>query len=211
MGEVAALRQLGSEGKKLLQGCSAGKRDPEAAQSAKGQQLRLFLSGRRYQGADAEWCGIHLFHGSTACSCNMIYSGSCFFSERGESRRILVWSMGLELSLRNIWSIGLESGVMGTSNNKAERECHGDQVRSADQTILGNANQQPLDLSGNANQQPLDLSVKSNLGNMLLFWSMKQDAFVDPLSLHGGCPVIKGNKWSSTNWMHVHGYKASAF
>lgn len=22
----------------------------------------------------------------------------------------------------------------------------------------------------------------------------------------GGCPVIKGNKWSSTKWFHVHEY-----
>ncbi|BAF10504.1 Os02g0827100, partial [Oryza sativa Japonica Group] len=40
------------------------------------------------------------------------------------------------------------------------------------------------------------------------FWSMKPDATLDPLSLHGGCPVIKGNKWSSTKWMHVREYKA---
>jgi hypothetical protein len=26
--------------------------------------------------------------------------------------------------------------------------------------------------------------------------------------LAGGCPVIKGNKWSSTKWMHIHEYKA---
>lgn len=29
--------------------------------------------------------------------------------------------------------------------------------------------------------------------------------------LAGGCPVIKGNKWSSTKWMHIHEYKAWAF
>ncbi|PIN17235.1 Procollagen-proline dioxygenase [Handroanthus impetiginosus] len=51
------------------------------------------------------------------------------------------------------------------------------------------------------------VSVKPKMGDALLFWSMKPDATLDPSSLHGGCPVIKGNKWSSTKWMHVHEYK----
>ncbi|CAI9111000.1 OLC1v1011131C1 [Oldenlandia corymbosa var. corymbosa] len=51
------------------------------------------------------------------------------------------------------------------------------------------------------------LSVKPKKGDALLFWSMKPDASLDPTSLHGGCPVIKGNKWSSTKWMRVHEYK----
>ncbi|EPS71884.1 hypothetical protein M569_02873 [Genlisea aurea] len=52
------------------------------------------------------------------------------------------------------------------------------------------------------------LSVKPKMGDALLFWSMRPDATLDPSSLHGGCPVIKGNKWSSTKWMRVHEYKA---
>ncbi|KAB2040880.1 hypothetical protein ERO13_D02G098800v2 [Gossypium hirsutum] len=51
------------------------------------------------------------------------------------------------------------------------------------------------------------LAVKPKMGDALLFWSMKPDATVDPSSLHGGCPVIVGDKWSSTKWMHVNEYK----
>ncbi|XP_015889720.2 probable prolyl 4-hydroxylase 10 isoform X1 [Ziziphus jujuba] len=51
------------------------------------------------------------------------------------------------------------------------------------------------------------LSVKPKMGDALLFWSMKPDASLDPSSLHGGCPVIKGNKWSSTKWVRVNEYK----
>ncbi|WOL00028.1 putative prolyl 4-hydroxylase 3 isoform X1 [Canna indica] len=51
------------------------------------------------------------------------------------------------------------------------------------------------------------VGLKPKMGDALLFWSMKPDATLDPLSLHGGCPVIMGNKWSSTKWMHVHEYK----
>ncbi|KAF5208324.1 Prolyl 4-hydroxylase alpha-like protein [Thalictrum thalictroides] len=51
------------------------------------------------------------------------------------------------------------------------------------------------------------LSVKPKMGDALLFWSMWPDATLDPSSLHGGCPVIKGNKWSSTKWIRVNEYK----
>uniref|UniRef100_A0A0E0M996 procollagen-proline 4-dioxygenase n=1 Tax=Oryza punctata TaxID=4537 RepID=A0A0E0M996_ORYPU len=50
------------------------------------------------------------------------------------------------------------------------------------------------------------LAVKPKMGDALLFWSMRPDGSLDPTSLHGGCPVIKGNKWSSTKWMRVHEY-----
>ncbi|KAM1223385.1 hypothetical protein ACFX2G_043369 [Malus domestica] len=51
------------------------------------------------------------------------------------------------------------------------------------------------------------LAVKPKMGDALLFWSMRPDATLDPSSLHGGCPVIIGNKWSSTKWMHLEEYK----
>lgn len=38
------------------------------------------------------------------------------------------------------------------------------------------------------------VSVKPRRGDALLFWSMRPDATLDSSSLHGGCPVIKGNK-----------------
>ncbi|WJX36078.1 putative prolyl 4-hydroxylase 3 [Trifolium repens] len=51
------------------------------------------------------------------------------------------------------------------------------------------------------------LSVKPKMGDALLFWSMRPDATLDASSLHGGCPVIRGNKWSSTKWLHLEEYK----
>ncbi|KAI4321656.1 hypothetical protein MLD38_035014 [Melastoma candidum] len=51
------------------------------------------------------------------------------------------------------------------------------------------------------------LAIKPKMGDALLFWSMRPDATLDPSSLHGGCPVIRGNKWSSTKWMHLGEYK----
>ncbi|XP_010467565.1 PREDICTED: prolyl 4-hydroxylase 5 [Camelina sativa] len=51
------------------------------------------------------------------------------------------------------------------------------------------------------------LSVLPKKRDALLFWNMRPDASLDPSSLHGGCPVVKGNKWSSTKWYHVHEFK----
>ncbi|KAK8963395.1 hypothetical protein KSP40_PGU013546 [Platanthera guangdongensis] len=51
------------------------------------------------------------------------------------------------------------------------------------------------------------LSVKPRMGDALLFWSLRPDATPDPSSLHDGCPVIKGNKWSSTKWMRANKFK----
>jgi len=50
------------------------------------------------------------------------------------------------------------------------------------------------------------ISVRPRMGDALLFWSMKPDATLDPTSLHGGCPVIRGTKWSATKWLHVEKY-----
>ncbi|KAK4795561.1 hypothetical protein SAY86_027887 [Trapa natans] len=51
------------------------------------------------------------------------------------------------------------------------------------------------------------LSVKPKMGNAVLFWSTKPDGTVDPASLHGSCPVIKGDKWSAPKWMRLREYK----
>lgn len=50
------------------------------------------------------------------------------------------------------------------------------------------------------------VAVRPRRGDALLFWSMRPDATLDAKSLHAGCPVVKGNKWSATKWLRVHEY-----
>ncbi|KAL3617289.1 Prolyl 4-hydroxylase 1 [Castilleja foliolosa] len=45
------------------------------------------------------------------------------------------------------------------------------------------------------------LCVKPVKGDAVLFWSMGLDGQSDPKSLHGGCEVLAGEKWSATKWM----------
>lgn len=46
-------------------------------------------------------------------------------------------------------------------------------------------------------------AVKPRKGDALLFFSLHLDATTDSKSLHGSCPVIEGEKWSATKWIHV--------
>ncbi|XP_059452062.1 probable prolyl 4-hydroxylase 7 [Corylus avellana] len=49
-------------------------------------------------------------------------------------------------------------------------------------------------------------AVKPSKGDALLFFSLHPDATTDTNSLHGSCPVIEGEKWSSTKWIHVRSF-----
>ncbi|WVZ58962.1 hypothetical protein U9M48_009177 [Paspalum notatum var. saurae] len=49
-------------------------------------------------------------------------------------------------------------------------------------------------------------AVKPVKGDALLFFSLHPDATTDPDSLHGSCPVIEGQKWSATKWIHVRSF-----
>ncbi|KAK4798784.1 hypothetical protein SAY86_031110 [Trapa natans] len=50
------------------------------------------------------------------------------------------------------------------------------------------------------------VAVKPRKGDALLFFSLHPDAIPDPESLHAGCPVIDGEKWSATKWIHVDNF-----
>ncbi|KAF5769015.1 putative procollagen-proline 4-dioxygenase [Helianthus annuus] len=52
------------------------------------------------------------------------------------------------------------------------------------------------------------LSVKPKMGDALLFWNIKPDGTMDLSSLYGGCPVIKGSKWSATKGIHFKEFKS---
>uniref|UniRef100_A0ACD5WR01 Uncharacterized protein n=1 Tax=Avena sativa TaxID=4498 RepID=A0ACD5WR01_AVESA len=49
-------------------------------------------------------------------------------------------------------------------------------------------------------------AVKPVKGDAVLFFSLHPNATTDPDSLHGSCPVIQGEKWSATKWIHVRSF-----
>lgn len=45
------------------------------------------------------------------------------------------------------------------------------------------------------------LKVKPSRGKVIIFYSLKADGSLDPMSLHGACPVKKGIKWAANKWV----------
>jgi prolyl 4-hydroxylase len=52
----------------------------------------------------------------------------------------------------------------------------------------------------------INLKVFPKKGSALYFSYFNSKGEVDPLTLHGGAPVIKGEKWIATKWIHQHAY-----
>ncbi|GER30169.1 2-oxoglutarate (2OG) and Fe(II)-dependent oxygenase superfamily protein [Striga asiatica] len=84
-------------------------------------------------------------------------------------------------------------------------------VKKGGETVFPSAEESPrrrsvstdIDLSECGRQGP---SVKPRKGDALLFFSLLPSAVPDPGSLHAGCPVDEGEKWSATKWIHVDSF-----
>lgn len=81
-------------------------------------------------------------------------------------------------------------------------------VEKGGETVFPNAEEAPRRRSMIADEELSEcakkgIAVKPRKGDALLFFSLHPNAIPDPLSLHGGCPVIEGEKWSATKWIHV--------
>ncbi|XWS39886.1 hypothetical protein CRYUN_Cryun18bG0093000 [Craigia yunnanensis] len=50
-------------------------------------------------------------------------------------------------------------------------------------------------------KQCVGLKIKPRRGDGLLFYSLFLNGTIDRKSLHGSCPVIKGEKWVATKWI----------
>lgn len=48
-----------------------------------------------------------------------------------------------------------------------------------------------------------NLKIRPVKGTAVLFYNCTPDGKEDPLSLHGGTPVIQGNKWIATKWIRT--------
>ncbi|KAK6913836.1 Prolyl 4-hydroxylase alpha subunit, Fe(2+) 2OG dioxygenase domain [Dillenia turbinata] len=79
------------------------------------------------------------------------------------------------------------------------------------ETVFPNAEGSPRARSTSAEEDLSEcakkgIAVKPKRGDALLFFSLHPNATPDPNSLHAGCPVIEGEKWSATKWIHVDSF-----
>ncbi|KAK7252787.1 hypothetical protein RIF29_36990 [Crotalaria pallida] len=65
-----------------------------------------------------------------------------------------------------------------------------------------------LNMDGSYNfEDCIGLRVKPRRGDGFLFYSLFPNGTIDPASLHGSCPVIKGEKWVATKWIRDQNQK----
>mmetsp|Transcript_11598 Transcript_11598/g.32872 ORF Transcript_11598/g.32872 Transcript_11598/m.32872 type:complete len:346 (-) Transcript_11598:300-1337(-) len=51
------------------------------------------------------------------------------------------------------------------------------------------------------------VTARPKKGDALLFFSLNSDLRQDKYSLHTGCPVVRGTKWSATAWIHTQPFR----
>ncbi|KAK9820337.1 hypothetical protein WJX72_009156 [[Myrmecia] bisecta] len=82
-------------------------------------------------------------------------------------------------------------------------------VEEGGETVFPNSSEKPTKGDPHFSEcAQRGVAVKPRKGDALLFYSLTLAGGMDPSSLHGGCPVISGDKWSATKWMRVHEYAA---
>ncbi|XP_010279264.1 PREDICTED: probable prolyl 4-hydroxylase 4 [Nelumbo nucifera] len=84
-------------------------------------------------------------------------------------------------------------------------------VTKGGETVFPTAEESPRRRSPTVNDDLSEcakkgIAVKPRRGDALLFFSLHPDATPDQSSLHAGCPVIEGEKWSATKWIHVNSF-----
>ncbi|KAL6581837.1 putative prolyl 4-hydroxylase 4 [Orobanche minor] len=84
-------------------------------------------------------------------------------------------------------------------------------VEKGGETVFPSAEESPRRRSVSTDKYLSDCgkqgpSVKPRKGDALLFFSLYPNAVPDPASLHAGCPVDEGEKWSATKWIHVDSF-----
>ena len=53
------------------------------------------------------------------------------------------------------------------------------------------------------------IQVKPEKNKVIIFYSLHPDGTMDHNSLHGACPVKKGNKWSANFWLWNKAFRAA--
>ena len=52
----------------------------------------------------------------------------------------------------------------------------------------------------NLQRDQVGLLCKPKQGKIIVFYNLLPNGDIDPMALHGGCPVLKGEKWAANKW-----------
>jgi len=113
--------------------------------------------------------------------------------ENGETFYLLRYEIGQEYRPHNDFFSNDENGkpFIGHAGNRiATVLVYLSTPEEGGETVFPNAN----------------LKVPAVKGSAMLFWDALPDGTSDPMSLHGGLPVIRGTKWCMTRWIRPKPY-----
>jgi prolyl 4-hydroxylase len=51
----------------------------------------------------------------------------------------------------------------------------------------------------------IGVKIKPFKGAAVFWWNLRRDGGGDPLTRHGGCPVLVGQKWITNKWIRYNG------
>ncbi len=114
--------------------------------------------------------------------------------ENGENIQILHYGVGAEYKPHFDYFDPVLPGSAEVLKRGGQRICtfvmYLNDVEAGGETIFPTAN----------------AKVTPKKGDAAFFWSVTADGRIDPNSLHGGAPVIKGEKWIATRWVRERAF-----
>ena len=75
-------------------------------------------------------------------------------------------------------------------------------VEEGGETWFPSSDGRPV-LTGNYGSCKGGLKVRPKKRSAVLFYDLKASGALDPTSMHGGCPVVSGEKWGGTLWLRA--------
>ncbi|KAI3979637.1 hypothetical protein MKX01_013732 [Papaver californicum] len=129
--------------------------------------------------------------------------------ENGEDIQVLKYEEGQKYDAHYDYFSDLVNIVRG-GHRLATVLMYLSDVPKGGETVFPNAEELPH--RGSPNKDDLSdcakkgIAVKPQKGDALLFFNLYPTAVPDTMSLHGGCPVLEGEKWSATKWIHVDSF-----
>ena len=108
---------------------------------------------------------------------------------------------GQRMATMLVYLADTESGGE-TTFPKARKPPDFDALESSDSTIDESSAARPSTEWSDCAKRS-GVPVRSEQGDAVLFWSLTDAYELDPGSLHGACPVLKGEKWTAVKWMRV--------
>uniref|UniRef100_A0A0E0NQ56 procollagen-proline 4-dioxygenase n=1 Tax=Oryza rufipogon TaxID=4529 RepID=A0A0E0NQ56_ORYRU len=136
-----------------------------------------------------------------------IAAWTMFPAENGESMQMLRYGQGEKYEPHFDYIRGRQASVRG-GHRIATVLMYLSNVKMGGETVFPDAEarlSQPKDETWSDCAEQ-GFAVKPTKGSAVLFFSLYPNATFDPGSLHGSCPVIQGEKWSATKWIHVRSY-----